>query len=159
MNLVKEKYKNATHYCYAYIIGNIKRFSDDKEPSNTAGMPILNCLEKNNLNHVLCIVTRYFGGIKLGCGGLTRAYSNSCIEALAKSTKVELINGYNIYIYTYYDKVNVIDRILENSEILSKEFGNNVVYNTKVDKNILDILDNMNIDYKIINECIIKRLT
>ena len=159
MNLVKEKYKNATHYCYAYIIGNIKRFSDDKEPSNTAGMPILNCLEKNNLNHILCIVTRYFGGIKLGCGGLTRAYSNSCTEALAKSTKVELINGYNIYIYTYYDKVNVIDRILENSEILSKEFGNNVVYNTKVDKNILDILDNMNIDYKIINECIIKRLT
>ena len=67
--------------------------------------------------------------------------------------------GGNIYIYTYYDKVNVIDRILENSEILSKEFGNNVVYNTKVDKNILDILDNMNIDYKIINECIIKRLT
>ena len=61
--------------------------------------------------------------------------------------------------YTYYDKVNVIDRILENSEILSKEFGNNVIYNTKVDKNILDILDNMNIDYKIINECIIKRLT
>ena len=159
MNLVKEKYKNATHYCYAYIIGNIKRFSDDKEPSNTAGMPILNCLEKNNLNHILCIVTRYFGGIKLGGGGLTRAYSNSCSEALAKSTKVELINGYNIYIYTYYDKVNVIDRILENSEILSKEFGNNVVYNTKVDKNILDILDNMNIDYKIINECIIKRLT
>ena len=53
MNLVKEKYKNATHYCYAYIIGNIKRFSDDKEPSNTAGMPILNCLEKNNLNHIL----------------------------------------------------------------------------------------------------------
>ena len=159
MNLVKEKYKNATHYCYAYIIGNIKRFSDDKEPSNTAGMPILNCLEKNNLNHILCIVTRYFSGIKLGCGGLTRAYSNSCTEALAKSTKVELINGYNIYIYTYYDKVNVIDRILENSEILSKEFGNNVVYNTKVDKNILDILDNMNIDYKIINECIIKRLT
>lgn len=159
MNLVKEKYKNATHYCYAYIIGNIKRFSDDKEPSNTAGMPILNCLEKNNLNHILCIVTRYFGGIKLGYGGLTRAYSNSCIEALAKSTKIELINGYNIYIYTYYDKVNVIDRILENSEILSKEFGNNVVYNTKVDKNILDILDNMNIDYKIINECIIKRLT
>ena len=159
MNLVKEKYKNATHYCYAYIIGNIKRFSDDKEPSNTAGMPILNCLEKNNVNHILCIVTSYFAGIKLGCGGLTRAYSNSCTEALAKSTKVELINGYNIYIYTYYDKVNVIDRILENSEILSKEFGNNVVYNTKVDKNILDILDNMNIDYKIINECIIKRLT
>ena len=51
MNLVKEKYKNATHYCYAYIIGNIKRFSDDKEPSNTAGMPILNCLEKNNLKN------------------------------------------------------------------------------------------------------------
>ena len=63
---IKSKYSDATHHCYAYIINNSKRFSDDNEPSGTAGKPILDCLEKNNLNYVLCIVTRYFGGIKLG---------------------------------------------------------------------------------------------
>ena len=159
---ISKKYHDATHNTYAYTLGlndNQVKASDNGEPSGTAGIPELKALQLMKLKDVTAVVTRYFGGIKLGCGGLTRAYSNSCIEALAKSTKIELINGYNIYIYTYYDKVNVIDRILENSEILSKEFGNNVVYNTKVDKNILDILDNMNIDYKIINECIIKRLT
>ena len=68
LNIIKNKYKDATHNCYAYIINNNKRFSDDNEPSGTAGLPILDCLEKNNLNYVLCIVTRYFGGIKLGAG-------------------------------------------------------------------------------------------
>ena len=68
LNKIKEKYKDATHHCYAYIINNTKRFNDDGEPNGTAGMPILDCLEKNKLNHTLCIVTRYFGGIKLGAG-------------------------------------------------------------------------------------------
>ena len=67
------KYYDATHCCYAYILDNIKKESDDGEPSGTAGIPMLQVLEKNNLNHVLCIVVRYFGKIKLGAGGLVRA--------------------------------------------------------------------------------------
>ena len=85
LNDLKEEYRGATHYCYAYIIGNIKRFNDDGEPGGTAGMPILNVLEKNNLNNILCVVIRYFGGIKLGAGGLVRAYSNSISNALKNS--------------------------------------------------------------------------
>ena len=77
LNNIKNEYKDATHYCYAYILDNIKRFNDDGEPGGTAGMPILNVLENNNLNHLLAVVVRYFGGIKLGAGGLVRAYTNS----------------------------------------------------------------------------------
>ena len=73
----KTEYKDATHICYAYILNNVERFNDDSEPSGTAGMPILNVLKNNNLNNVLCIVIRYFGGIKLGAGGLIRAYCSS----------------------------------------------------------------------------------
>ena len=69
LNNVKEIYPDATHYCYAYIIDNQKKSSDDGEPSKTAGLPILKVLENNQLNHILAIVVRYFGGIKLGANG------------------------------------------------------------------------------------------
>ena len=81
IDALKAKYKDATHYCYSYIIDNIKRFNDDKEPSHTAGMPILNVLESKNLNYVLAVVVRYFGGVKLGAGGLVRAYTNAVSPA------------------------------------------------------------------------------
>ena len=85
LNNLKVKYKDATHYCYAYSIGNIKRFNDDGEPSHTAGMPILNVIESKNLNNILIVVIRYFGGVKLGAGGLVRAYTNSASEAINKT--------------------------------------------------------------------------
>ena len=86
---IKHKYKGATHYCYAYIYDNNKRFNDDGEPGGTAGMPILNVLENNNLNHVLCVVIRYFGGIKLGAGGLVRAYTKSASEVIKLVNLIE----------------------------------------------------------------------
>ncbi|MCM1053833.1 MAG: YigZ family protein [Ruminococcus sp.] len=74
---LKKEHKKAKHFPYAYKIDlNIKK-SDDKEPSGTAGLPILNIIERKNLNNTLIVVIRYFGGIKLGTGGLTRAYSNA----------------------------------------------------------------------------------
>lgn len=80
----RKKYYDATHNCYAYIIdnGNIQKCSDDGEPSKTAGYPMLDVLKKNDLTNVLAITTRYFGGIKLGAGGLIRAYSSSVSTAL-----------------------------------------------------------------------------
>ncbi len=79
---LKKEHKKAKHLPYAYKInGQIKK-SDDKEPSGTAGMPILNIIDKNNLNYVLIVVVRYFGGIKLGAGGLVRAYSNTAKECI-----------------------------------------------------------------------------
>ncbi len=79
---LKKEHKKARHIPYAYKIDGYIKKSDDKEPSGTSGMPILNIIDKNNLNHVLIAVVRYFGGIKLGAGGLVRAYSNSAKEAI-----------------------------------------------------------------------------
>ncbi|WP_290773936.1 YigZ family protein [Anaerofustis sp.] len=89
----KEHYK-ATHNCYAYIIGEnkeIKKASDDGEPSTTAGRPILGAIENNNLTNVLIVVTRYFGGVKLGANGLIRAYSSAAREVIKKSKLVKKV--------------------------------------------------------------------
>ena len=90
IDALKAKYKDATHYCYSYIIDNIKRFNDDKEPSHTAGMPILNVLESKNLNYVLAVVVRYFGGIKLGAGGLVRAYTNAVSNTISNESIIPI---------------------------------------------------------------------
>ena len=84
LNDLKKEHKKAKHIPYAYKIDNDIKKTDDKEPSGTSGMPILNIIEKNNLNHTLIAVVRYFGGIKLGAGGLIRAYSNAAKEVIKK---------------------------------------------------------------------------
>ena len=104
-----EKYSDpqATHNCVAYIIGTHERAYDDGEPSGTAGMPMLNVLKMQGLTNIIAIVTRHFGGIKLGAGGLTRAYSQSVAQALkeAKIVEKEPVDLYAITIdYTYTRK-------------------------------------------------------
>ena len=98
LQAIKEKYNDANHHCYAYIINDQKKASDDGEPSKTAGLPILNVLEGRNLDECACIVTRYFGGIKLGAGGLTRAYREACKKAIdcADLYDYQTIKRYNI---------------------------------------------------------------
>lgn len=89
---IRKKHPSATHHCYAYILSpfsNAFRFSDDGEPSGTAGMPILNVLKKNNLYEVMVVVTRYFGGIKLGAGGLVAAYTRAAAECVKEAHIVE----------------------------------------------------------------------
>lgn len=76
---IKNEHKKARHIPYAYKINNIVKKSDDKEPHNTAGMPLYNIIEKKELNNCLIIIVRYFGGIKLGAGGLTRAYNKAAL--------------------------------------------------------------------------------
>lgn len=85
---LKKEYKKCTHICYGYIINGLEKAVDDGEPSHTAGRPILNVLQKKNMTNVLCVVIRYFGGIKLGAGGLVRAYTNSVSECF-KLTEIE----------------------------------------------------------------------
>lgn len=146
-NLNKE-YKDATHICYAYIVDNIKRFNDDGEPSKTAGMPILNVLENNSLDHILCCVVRYFGGIKLGANGLVRAYSNSCCEIINKCDLVNLSLGKEVEITFLYDKTKMIDNILRDSIVIDKKYDSNVYYRFKIS------LDNYNIKYNdLISNC------
>ena len=128
---IKKQYKDATHYCYAYIINNHEKCSDNGEPSGTAGMPILNVLKQNDLTNVLCVVIRYFGGIKLGAGGLIRAYSSSASEALNKATITTLVNGYNITIEFSYDNLKQIDYLLKNINI-KKDYQTNITYNFNI---------------------------
>lgn len=84
LNEVKAKYRDARHHCYAYIIreGNYMRYSDDGEPQGTAGIPMLEVFRREGVCNVVCVVTRYFGGILLGAGGLLRAYTKSAKDAL-----------------------------------------------------------------------------
>ena len=141
---VREDYKDATHYCYAYIIGSTSKCSDDGEPAGTAGLPMLQVLHKNNLNNVLCIVVRYFGKILLGAGGLVRAYTKSVTECLNNHI-VTLKSGYNITITFSYDNLKKIDFILKNCNVLDKTFEANIIYNVDVDNDILQLLKEENI--------------
>ena len=144
----KEKYPNATHYCYAYILNNISKCSDDGEPAKTAGYPILKVLENNKIDYVLAIVVRYFGGIKLGANGLIRAYSKCVTNALKESTLTELIDGYNVNISFNYQDIKQVDYLLKNSQMITKEFNNTVIYNANIED--LSILKDNNLKYEII---------
>ena len=127
MDIMKE-YPGATHYCYAYIIDNVKRFQDDGEPGGTAGMPILHVLESQNLQHIIAIVIRYFGGIKLGAGGLVRAYSNSVSDALKLIETTELIECEILTIEFEYTNTKQIDYLLQDYSITNKTFGEKITY-------------------------------
>lgn len=157
----KKNYKDATHYCYAYIIDNIKRFSDDNEPSGTAGVPILNVLENNNLNFILCIVVRYFGGVKLGAGGLVRAYSKSCSECIIKSKLIEITNGYNVQIWFNYNQIKFIEKLLTNYEINDKVFENQIMFDFNIScegfNNIKSVLELEDIKYEIKRTLLVKK--
>lgn len=108
---IKANHRDATHNVYAYVFGkdsNIQRFSDDGEPSGTAGIPVLEVIKKENLRNVVVVVTRYFGGTKLGAGGLIRAYTRGAKIGLDSGNMVDMILHAKIKIridYTLYGKV------------------------------------------------------
>ena len=144
LNNVKKEYPKATHYCYAYIVNDYKKASDDGEPGGTAGMPILNVLEKEYMTSVIAIVVRYFGGIKLGAGGLVRAYSSSVRDTLKKADKILLIEGVQIKITIPYDKQNELNYILKDSEIVDKTFTDKVTYIINCSKEMSEKLHQYN---------------
>lgn len=86
----RKRYYDATHNCYAYIVGDKAKFSDDNEPQGTAGLPMYECIKNNNLDFVCVVVTRYFGGVKLGAGGLVRAYSGAVADVLKRAERVTM---------------------------------------------------------------------
>ena len=149
---IKEKYSDATHICYAYILPNTEKYNDDGEPLGTAGIPILDVLKKNELCYVIAIVIRYFGGIKLGSNGLIRAYSNT-ISSLIKNNIKDIETGYLIEINEAYDKNDLVTYLLKNSEIIKKEYHDKIIIKAIVNKKTLDNLSNVN--YIIIEERII----
>lgn len=157
LNKLKDEYRNATHYCYAFTLINDKGFSDDGEPNKTAGIPILNVIEGNDLVNVLIVVIRYFGGIKLGPGGLIRAYSNTCKEVINKSTLIDLIKGLEASISFTYSNEKEINYLLKNCIIKNKDYEQNCTYIIETTKEILDSISNL-VTINYVNEKIIPKI-
>ncbi len=149
-------YKDATHYCFAYKLDGIQKFSDDQEPSGTAGLPMMEILNKKELTNILCIVVRYFGGIKLGTGGLARAYSKAVKDALQKNEIIELIKGYRVRIETTYEKQKELDYLFSN-QIKEKKFLEHVIYQIDILEEQLNLIKNYH--YEIIEEKMIEKIS
>ena len=133
LTAIRRLHPDATHHCYAFIIGEhneIKRSNDDGEPAGTAGVPMLECLDRNHMQDIIAITVRYFGGIKLGAGGLIRAYSKSVSHALstAQITKKQWMEKYEIRFS--YDLIGRIDYYFREHclEILDKAYDEEVCY-------------------------------
>ncbi len=140
LNEISKEYKDATHICFAYILNGKEKCSDNGEPSGTAGIPILNVLKKNSLDNILAIVIRYFGGIKLGAGGLVRAYSNSITNALNLTEIISLTFGYLVELEFAYNQIKLVDYILNDKKIISKEYNSNIIYKFYLDENELNFI-------------------
>lgn len=129
---IRKEFSDATHNVYCYIAdknGNTVRFSDDGEPQGTSALPMLDVLKKKNLVKVLCVVTRYFGGIKLGANGLVGAYSSAVSTALEKATVDKYIKSVAFEITVNYSLSGTVENVLKNYEhkLLSIEYNDNVI--------------------------------
>lgn len=140
---IKEKYKDATHNCSAYIIGEhalIQRADDDGEPSGTAGIPMLEVLKREGLYNTTVVVTRYFGGIKLGAGGLIRAYARTTSQAVKEAGKVYLVMMHPVTLTVDYTYTSAIEHMCKtkNITIANTDYTDKVTYRlyilaTKID--------------------------
>lgn len=156
---LKNQYSDATHNVSAYLVGKTAEaghYDDDGEPSGTAGLPVLDVFRKNDITNFVCVVTRYFGGIKLGAGGLIRAYSRSASEALKKLEIVPILK-YTILKFTFnYPYMNNIELLLSSYEIIERSFTTNVTFSVKIPetdidqviKRLINITNNMITIYK-----------
>ena len=138
---IKKEHHKANHSCSAMIVGDdgqIKRSSDDGEPSGTAGVPMLTVLEKQGLTNVVAVVTRYFGGIKLGTGGLVRAYSSSVSEALKAATLTTVTTLQEYQIHFSYDLIGKVDHYFrtQNIEVIEQQYEEDVVYHFLIQEDI-----------------------
>ena len=128
---VKSDYPDARHNCYAWLLSSgvkMQKYSDDGEPSGTAGLPLLSVLEKNNITDCAVAVTRYFGGILLGKGGLIRAYTEAASEAVANAGVVKIIEGTSFSMEFGYESYEKMSRYVTSKgwEITGTEYTDNV---------------------------------
>ncbi len=140
---IKSKHRDATHNCSAYKILNEKEFfkmDDDGEPSGTAGKPIGDTIKNMKVENVVIVVTRYFGGIKLGAGGLIRAYSRAAKEAILFAEIIDYIKTEIITIQFLYEKSSEIDKLIEkyNGTLLDKVFSDRITYKLKINSDFIE---------------------
>ena len=157
LDKVREEYPDATHYCYGFIADEVERCSDDGEPSGTAGMPILKVLKANNLNYILGIVIRYFGGIKLGVAGLIRAYSKGVANAIKENQLKELVKGINLDITFNWESLKQIDYLLKDVKINEKTFLDSIKYNIDIPDDLLEVIISKVNSYEIIKDIYIEK--
>ena len=146
INEIKSMHKQATHNCSAYVIGekmNIQRYSDDGEPQGTAGIPILEVMKKSNVTDCAIVVTRYFGGILLGAGGLTRAYTKGASIAIKSAGIVEKVSGLKLSFELDYDLFGKVQYICgQNSwHIEDTEYTDKVVVHILCEESISDTIE------------------
>lgn len=166
-NIIKEnkkKYFDARHNCYAFSIftkdGIVNRFSDDGEPSGTAGSPILNILTSQNLSNVLVIVTRYFGGILLGTGGLVRAYTGVTTKALDSILKIDKDLGLEVSLEVSYSDFEKAKYYLNQNDIkiIDSNYSENISIFVEITNEKLEnlIKNKINFNFNIIKEEVIR---
>lgn len=133
---IKALHKDATHNCSAYTVGDshqIQKANDDGEPSGTAGVPMLESLKKNDIHNVVAIVTRYFGGIKLGSGGLIRAYQGRVSEAIQLAGKVIYKNGMMIQVTLPYELSGKFEHAIDDKFIIiNQTYTDKVIYDVQL---------------------------
>lgn len=133
VNAIKHAYKDASHNVYAYITNNgiSMRYSDDGEPQGTAGPPVLEVLKREEINDVVVVITRYFGGVLLGTGGLVRAYTTSCKKGIDAGKKVKRTEGCLFELQCDYEKYGKLNNYFQKKNVILKgnEFMENVTMN------------------------------
>jgi len=134
INAIRTEHKEATHNCFAFTAGGVQRMSDDGEPSGTAGRPIFEVLEKQGLSDTAIVVTRYFGGILLGAGGLVRAYSQAAVAGVEAAGVTEGIPAVDLRIRIDYALLGKVQYLLQQRGALTldSQFGEAVVLDFRV---------------------------
>jgi uncharacterized YigZ family protein len=130
LSLIKKEFHDASHNCYAYQLGATAletKFSDDGEPKNTAGKPILFTIRKYKYSDVIAVVTRYYGGKNLGKGGLVRAYSDACSEAFLLCTPKQINITETIRVFTTYEDATKVKMVVDEFSVKTVEFFRDVV--------------------------------
>ena len=143
---IKSKHKQARHNCWAYVIGEnmgIQRYSDDGEPQGTAGIPILEVMKKSDITDCAVVVTRYFGGILLGAGGLTRAYTKGASIALKAGGVVEKVQGVKVSLHLDYDMIGKVQYFCgqNNWHIEDTEYTDKVIVHILAEVSVADEIE------------------
>ncbi|WP_252234796.1 YigZ family protein [Clostridium sp. CH2] len=152
VNEIKNMHKQARHNCWAYVIGknmNIQRYSDDGEPQGTAGIPILEVMKKSGITDCAVVVTRYFGGVLLGTGGLTRAYTKGASISIKSAGIVEKVVGLKLTLEMDYDLFGKVQYICAQNlwHIEETEYTDKVIVHILAEKDIIENMEKEMIEY------------
>ncbi len=136
INQISNQHQSATHNCTVYKCGVVTRVDDDGEPGGTAGLPMLEVLNHHDIDYVCCVITRYFGGVKLGAGGLIRAYAKGVSETLKVAKINTLVDGYRLKITTKYNDTRAVEYLFKTQkyQVIETNYELDVNYYLLVDE-------------------------